>query len=300
MQALLTIHLSLNLLPSNVKIFTVQINSYKGNSLKYVKSAYIRLSTNTDIIGTFSITQAGDNIGLLIGCFSKSNSNSWEFKPLNRVIPGRVVTESVSSIQSILRSIFGNSLSNRAILRTLFEKRKISAEELVERLMVIADGQSIYNQKQRYNNFYWNGTHWSADGSNLLNSIINGRDVYIPEIDKYQNTFPVVGDVDANILILECNDLSNDFNKLESGVPRLLHFKDNKGNGHVGVYIGKNLTSSKGNVNVIEYTSSWKTNAVIYSWVDYNGTRRFYEGGPLSEMKYNWTSHASLDKWIAY
>ncbi len=60
------------------------------------------------------------------------------------------------------------------------------------------------------------------------------------------------------------------------------------------------MTSSKGNVNVIEYTSSWKTNAVIYSWVDYNGTRRFYEGGPLSEMKYNWTSHASLDKWITY
>ena len=31
----------------------------------------LRLSTETDVIGTYSITQAGDNIGLLIGCFLK-------------------------------------------------------------------------------------------------------------------------------------------------------------------------------------------------------------------------------------
>ena len=282
------IRVSLNLLPSNVKLFTVQINSYNGNSLKNVKSAYIRLSTNTDIIGTFSITQAGDNLGLLIGCFSKSNSNSWEFKPLNRVIPGRIVTQSVTSIQVILHEIFGNRLSNQAILRTLFENRLISAEEFLKRLMVVADGKSIYD------------THWFDDGSNLIKSVINGSVVYNPEIYTFENKTSVVENINANGLILECNDISNDFNKLESGVPRLLHLKDNKGNGHVGVYLGKNLTSSKGNVNVIEYTTSWQANEVIYSWVDYDGTRRFYEGGPLSEMKYNWTSHASLDKWIDY
>ena len=97
-------------MPSEAQIFTVQLNSFRGNSLKDVKSAYIRLSTETDVIGTYSITDAGDNIGLLIGCFSKDSSNKWEFRPLNRIIPGRVVTNSVSSIQVILHSLFGNWL----------------------------------------------------------------------------------------------------------------------------------------------------------------------------------------------
>jgi stress response protein SCP2 len=102
------IRIALNRLPGNVTFLTVQLNSYRQNILKDVKSAYIRLSTETDVIGTYSITDAGDNIGLLIGCFSKDSSNKWEFRPLNRIIPGRVVTNSVSSIQVILHSLFGN------------------------------------------------------------------------------------------------------------------------------------------------------------------------------------------------
>lgn len=105
-------------MPPEVTFFTVQINSYRGNSLKYVKSAYIRLSADKEIIGTYSINQAGDNIGLLIGCFFKNNSNSsnvWSFKPLNKVIPGHIVTESVVVIQEILRGIFGNDTENDMI-----------------------------------------------------------------------------------------------------------------------------------------------------------------------------------------
>ena len=102
------IRILLDSLPSEVQIFTVQLNSFSRNILKYVKSAYIRLSTDTEVIGTYSITQAGENIGLLIGCFSKTTSNTWYFKPLNKVIPGHVVTESITSIQEILHSIFDN------------------------------------------------------------------------------------------------------------------------------------------------------------------------------------------------
>ena len=102
------IRIYLDSLPSQAQILTVQLNSYRGNSLKNVKSAYIRLSTEEDVIGTFSINQAGDNIGLLIGCFFKTSSNQWEFMPLNRIIPGYIVTESVPSIQGILHSIFDN------------------------------------------------------------------------------------------------------------------------------------------------------------------------------------------------
>ena len=214
----------------------------------------------------------------------QSSSNEWYFKPLNKVIPGHIVTESITSIQEILHLIFDNRL--------------ISVVEFINRLMVVANGKSIYSQKPKYNSLYWNGTHWFADCSNLIKSIINGRDVYNPEIGTYQNKFPVVEDVNANNLILKCNDISNNFYNLESGLPRLLYLKDNKGNGHVGVYLGQNLTSSNGKVNVIESTTSWRANAVIYSWVDYDGTRRLYEGGPLSEMKYNWTSHGSLDRWL--
>jgi stress response protein SCP2 len=278
------IRILLDKLPSEVQIFTVQLNSYTRNTLKHVKSAYIKLSSETDVIGTYSISQAGENIGLLIGCFSKSASNKWSFMPLKKVIPGHIVTESITSIQEILHLIFDHKL--------------ISAVEFINRLMLVANGLSIYSQKPKYNSLYWNGTHWFADCSNLIKSIINGRDVYNPEIGSYQNKFPVVEDVNANNLILKCNDISNDFSNLGSGLPRLLHLKDNKGNGHVGVYLGKNLNISNRIVNVIESTTSWRAKAVIYSWVGYDGTRRLYEGGPLSEMKYNWTSHASLDKWL--
>ena len=102
------IRIRLNSLPANVKFLTVQLNSYRENILKDVKSAYIRLSTETEVIGTYSITQAGDNIGLLIGCLTKTDSNSWIFRPLNRVIPGNIVTDSVESIQENLHSIFDN------------------------------------------------------------------------------------------------------------------------------------------------------------------------------------------------
>ena len=277
----------LNSLPSEVEIFTVQINSYRRNSLKNVKSAYIRLSSDTEVIGTFSLNKAGNNIGLLIGCFSKivsNTSNGWYFRPLNRVIPGNVVTESVNSVQEILHLIFDNN-------------RLISAEELVNRLIIVANNKSVYSQEYKFNSLYWNGTHWSADCSNLIKSIINGRDVYNPKIGSFQKTFPVVEDVNANNLILKCNNISNNFNILLDA-PRLLHLKDNQGHGHVGVYLGKTLISSNGNVNVIESTVSWQANGIIYSWVDHDGTRRLYEGGPLSEMKYNWTSHGSLDQWV--
>ncbi len=272
------IRISLDKLPPEVQILTVQINSFRGNILKNVKSASIRLSTNEEIIGTFSITEAGNNIGLLIGCFSKEISKGWFFRPLNRVIPGHIVTESVTSIQKILHLIFKNRL--------------ISAVELVKRLMVVANGSSIYSQKEKLNSLYWNGTHWSADCSNLIKSIINGRDVYNPKKGSYQKKFPVVEDVNANGLILKCNNISNNFNEL-GDVPRLLHL-----NGHVGVYLGRNLSTSNGEVNVIESTTSWGANAIIYSWVDNDGTRRLNKEGRLSESKLNWTSHGSLDQWV--
>ena len=99
------INVTLNKLPSDVQIFTVQINSYNSNSLKDVKSAYIKLSADGEVIGTYSINEAGDNLGLLIGCFIK-DSNAWFFRPLNKIIPGYIVTESVTSIQEILSDIF--------------------------------------------------------------------------------------------------------------------------------------------------------------------------------------------------
>ena len=102
------IRIFLDTLPSEVKIITVQINSFKGNPLKDVKSSYIRLSTQTDAIGTYSINQGGDKTGLLIGCFSRTDSNSWQFRPLNEAIDGSYVSESVPSIQAILQSIFVN------------------------------------------------------------------------------------------------------------------------------------------------------------------------------------------------
>ena len=103
------IRVELDLLPYEVQIFTVQINSYKRNSLKDVKSAYIRISADGDVLGTYSINDAGDNIGLLIGCFYRiptKSINDWYFKPLREVIPGHFVKESVNAIQEKLRPFF--------------------------------------------------------------------------------------------------------------------------------------------------------------------------------------------------
>ena len=61
---------------------------------------------------------------------------------------------SVTSIQRILQSIFNHKL--------------ISRQELVDRLMVVANGSSAYSQREKYNSLYWNGTHWFADCSNLI------------------------------------------------------------------------------------------------------------------------------------
>ena len=54
------IRIFLDNLPSEVQIFTVQLNSYTLNSLKYVKSAYIRLSADSEVIGTYSINKGGN------------------------------------------------------------------------------------------------------------------------------------------------------------------------------------------------------------------------------------------------
>ena len=278
------INVTLSRLPSDVEMFTVQLNSFRRNSLKNVKSAYIRLSADSDVIGTYSINDAGNNIGLLIGCFFKNSENEWYFKPLNKVIPGNVVTMSINVIQETLHFMYDNQL--------------ISARELVNRLIIVASGKSFYSQEPKFNSLYWNGTHWSADSSNLIKSLINGREVLNPKRGSYQKKFPVVEDINANELIEKCKDVSTDFTKLETGVPRLLHLRDNQGNGHVGIYLGQTLSNFEGNANVIEATTDWGANAIIYSWVDRDGTRRRYEDGPLSEMKYNWTSHGSLEQWV--
>ena len=281
------ITISLNLLPSEVQIFTIQLNNYTENILKMVKSAYIRLSSDTEVIGTFSLTDVGENTSLLIGSFSKSTSNVWYFRPLNKVIPGQIVTESITSIKEILHSIY-----------FITDNRLMSDEEFIKRLIVVANGNSVYNSTYPKNSLYWNGTHWFADSYNLIKSIINGRDVYNPINGTYQQTFPIIGYKNVSELILNTTDISNNFNNLENGVPRLLYLKNIFGHVHVGIYLGKTLNLMKGDVNVIESTTSWAANAVIYSWVDKDGTRRFYKEGPLSEGKYNWTNHGSLKQWV--
>ena len=51
-------------------------------------------------------------------------------------------------------------------------------------------------------------------------------------------------------MINACIDISTDFKKLKEGEPRLLYFK-----GHIGAYLGKEITVSKGVVNVVEATA---------------------------------------------
>ena len=167
----------------------------------------------------------------------------------------------------------------------------MTKNEWVNKLITLANSKSRYTQEYPYNVLYYDGTTWSADCSNLMKALFNGRDISDKTANKYQKDLTNTGDVNADGLINLCTDLSSDFSKLKSGEPRLIHMS-----GHMGAYLGKEVSRSKGVCNVVECTPAWD-GGIQFSYVDSSGKRLSAKGG--SQIK-TWTKHGKPSRWVQY
>lgn len=66
--------------------------------------------------------------------------------------------------------------------------------------------------------------------------------------------------------------------------------------GHIGNYLGKEVTKNGKIYNVIECTNMWD-NGVLYSYVDSKGRKYRYKGASQSGA---WTHWGKLTKWLSY
>lgn len=159
---------------------------------------------------------------------------------------------------------------------------------------------SKYNNKYPYNCLYVHsdGTI-SGDCVNIQKCLLNGynmadldrRGTYMPT-SKFFNT----GDCTEIGLISQCTDVSSDFSKLRTGEPRVLYMASP---GHIGGYLGKEVLDPYGHIcNVVEATADTVIgNGILFSYVDYTGTRYSYKNGARSGR---WTSHGVPSKYVDY
>ena len=97
--------LSVNLVSinPNVNAMAVIVNSFKGNSMVGLRSAFIRLFDQSKLIGCHVLGQGTETTGLLLGLFRKDFANNvWLFQVMISPLPGREATDSVQQLRIIL------------------------------------------------------------------------------------------------------------------------------------------------------------------------------------------------------
>ena len=167
----------------------------------------------------------------------------------------------------------------------------MTKDEWVNKLITLANSKSRYTQEYPYNVLYYDGTTWSADCSNLMKALFNGRDISDKTANQYQRDLSNTGDVTVDGLINLCTDISTNFSKLKSGEPRILYMP-----GHMGAYLGKVVKTSKGECNVVESTPAWD-DGIQFSYVDSTGKRLYAKG---RDQRSTWTKHGKPSKWVQY
>ena len=94
---------NLRLINPDVSSLAVIVNSFKGNSMVGVKSGYIRLFDEKNLIGCHTLGQGSEVTGLLLGYFRRNyNNNSWSFQIIVSPIPGREPHESIEELKRVL------------------------------------------------------------------------------------------------------------------------------------------------------------------------------------------------------
>ena len=87
----------------NVNAMAVIVNSFKGNSMIGLRSAFIRLFDQTRLIGCHVLGQGTETTGLLLGLFRKDfANNAWLFQVMIYPLPGREATDSIQQLKTIL------------------------------------------------------------------------------------------------------------------------------------------------------------------------------------------------------
>ena len=168
----------------------------------------------------------------------------------------------------------------------------MTSTQLVERLENLANRKTFYKNKYPYNLCYINSDgRTSADCVNLYKALLNGYDVNNKTVGYYQHDLSNTGDCTEWGLMSQCTDVSQDFKKLKAGEPRLLYMK-----GHIGGYIGKEVTRSGKVYNCIECTTSFG-GGIVYSYVSSTGGRYSCKNGSKNGA---WTHNGKMTKWVSY
>ena len=95
--------INLRNLPQNVASLAVIVNSFKGNSMVGLRSAFIRLFDDDKPIGCHVLGEGTETVGLLLGYFRRDVVNkSWLFQVMIYPLPGTEAPESIPQLKSIL------------------------------------------------------------------------------------------------------------------------------------------------------------------------------------------------------
>ena len=160
--------------------------------------------------------------------------------------------------------------------------------QYVERLRILADRKTKYNNRYPYNLLYNMPTgETTGDCLNTIKALFNGYDVNNRTVGYYQRDLSNTGDITEIQLLNTCSGVSSDFSRI-SGSVKILYMK-----GHVGTYLNAVIN---GKYNVIECTKSFG-GGIVYSWVDPDGTRRKEKGGTKNGK---WLKYGKPDKFVEF
>lgn len=167
----------------------------------------------------------------------------------------------------------------------------IKSKDLIASLENLAARKTYYSNKYPNNLCYIHADgRTSADCLNLYKAVLNGYSTNIHIVGYYQKDLSKTGDCTESGLINQCTQISTNFGNM-GNKPRLLYMK-----GHIGGYLGKEVTINGLVYNVIECTASWG-GGIMYSYIDADGTRRKCRGG---EINGKWEKNGLMTKWIDY
>ena len=97
------ISINLRNLDQNVASMAVIVNSFKGNSMVGLRSAFIRLFDDDKPIGCHVLGQGTETIGLLLGYFRRDYvNNCWLFQVMISPLPGTQAPDSIEQLKIIL------------------------------------------------------------------------------------------------------------------------------------------------------------------------------------------------------
>ena len=173
-----------------------------------------------------------------------------------------------------------------------FPKVIMNERQFVERLMILAERKTYYRNKYPDNLCYIHTDgRTSADCVNLVKAVLNGYDVFNTTPSYYQKDLSNTGDCTEQELLNQCSNISDDFRSLGTRA-RILYMR--KPNGHIGVYLGKEVERNGNIYNVIECTASWG-GGILYSYVNEEGKRFNHKNGTVNCV---WLYSGIPSKWV--